>query len=64
MYIGDTEFIHASGRVRINSMDSTRENFIPQYVPRFVRATRVKGVANKLGIERIADNDFYKEILN
>lgn len=64
MYIGDTEFIHASGRVRINSMDSTRENFIPRYVPRFVRAVRVKGVVNTLGMERIADNDFYKEILN
>lgn len=64
MYIGDTEFIHASGRVRINSMDSTRENYIPQYVPRFVRAVRVKGVSNTLGMERIAENDFYKEILN
>ena len=64
MYIGDTEFIHASGRVRINSMDSTRENFIPRYVPRFVRAVRVKGVTNTLGMEPIADNDFYKEILN
>jgi len=64
MYIGDTEFIHASGRVRINSMDSTRENFIPQYVPRFVRAVRVKGVSNSTGLESISDNDFYKEILN
>ena len=64
MYIGDTEFIHASGRVKINSMDSTRENFIPHYVPRFVRAVRVKGVTNTLGMEKIADNELYKEILN
>lgn len=64
MYIGDTEFIHASGRVRINSMDSTRDNFIPEYVPRFVRAVRIKGATDQLGIEKISQNDFYKEILN
>jgi cell wall-associated NlpC family hydrolase len=62
MYIGNTEFIHASGKVRINSMDSTKENFIPEYVPRFVRAIRIDGAIDGKGIERMADNDFYKEI--
>ena len=27
MYIGDTEVIHCSGMVRINSLDSTRTNY-------------------------------------
>ena len=63
MYIGDTEFIHASGKVRINSMDSTRDNFIPEYVTRFVRAVRVIGADGK-GIEQISENAFYKEIIN
>jgi len=63
MYIGDTEFIHASGRVRINSIDSTRENFIPSYVKRFVRAIRVENEIDGVGIEQISKNDFYKEIM-
>ena len=63
MYIGDTEFIHASGKVRINSIDSTRNNFIPDYVPRFVRTVRIKGASDTEGIEQISENDFYKEII-
>lgn len=63
MYIGDTEFIHASGKVRINSIDSTRNNFIPEYMPRFIRAVRIKGASGVKGIEQISDNDFYKEII-
>ncbi|MCK5134663.1 MAG: C40 family peptidase [Bacteroidales bacterium] len=64
MYIGDTEFIHASGKVRINSIDSARNNFLPEYVPRFVRAVRIKGEAGGKGIERISENEFYKEIIS
>ncbi len=64
MYIGDSEFIHASGRVRINSMDSTHENFIPSYVKRFVKATRVQGEIGSDGIEQISENKFYNEIIN
>ena len=64
MYIGDTEFIHASGKVRINSMDSTRDNFIPEYEARFVRAVRIKGMADRKGIEQLSENAFYKEISN
>ena len=64
MYIGNTEFIHASGRVRINSIDSTRGNFIPSYVKRFVRAIRVKNEIDGVGIEQISENEFYKEIIN
>jgi len=63
MYIGDTEFIHASGKVRINSIDSTRDNFIPEYVARFVRAVRVVGAEGK-GIEQLSENAFYKETIN
>ena len=64
IYIGDTEFIHASGKVRINSIDSSRENFIPEYIPRFVRAVRIKGAIDGIGIERLSGNDFYKEIID
>lgn len=64
MYIGDTEFIHASGRVRINSIDSTFENFIPSYVNRFVKAIRVLGEPDNEGLEQIRKNTFYNEIIN
>jgi len=64
MYIGDTEFIHASGKVRINSIDRSRDNFIPGYVPLFVRAVRVTGATNGNGAEPISENDFYKEIMS
>lgn len=64
LYIGDGEFIHASGKVRINSMDSTKNNFLPNYPSIFVRATRVKGDFDDFGIQRISDNDFYKEIID
>jgi cell wall-associated NlpC family hydrolase len=64
MYIGDSEFVHASGKVRINSIDSTRDNFIQEYVPRFVRAVRIKGVTNGKDAEQISENDFYTEIIS
>ena len=64
MYKGDSEFIHASGKVRINSIDSTRNNFIPEYAPRFVRAVRVIGETDKDGFQQITENDFYKQIIN
>jgi gamma-D-glutamyl-L-lysine dipeptidyl-peptidase len=63
MYIGDSEFIHASGKVRINSIDSTRDNAVQGYVPRFVRAVRVKGAINSQGADQISENDLYKEII-
>ena len=64
LYMNDSEFIHASGRVKINSIDSTKSNFITTYPPRFIRATRVKGYFDNFGIQRISDNDFFKQILN
>lgn len=59
MYIGNGEFIHASGKVRINSMDSTQANFIKSYVPRFVRAKRIIGHVDGKGIEYVGENSFY-----
>lgn len=64
MYIGNSEFIHASGRVKINSIDSTSENFIPEYVTRFVCALRIKNNTDGLGLEPIPENEFYKEIIS
>ncbi|MCK4746655.1 MAG: C40 family peptidase, partial [Bacteroidales bacterium] len=65
MYLGGGEFIHAAGyrdRVGINSMDSTRPNFIPDYPERFIRATRIIGEESE-GFQPIAENSFYREII-
>jgi len=60
MYIGNGDFIHASGKVRISSMDSTKANFAAEYALDFVRAVRIIGQENGKTIQRIADNKYYK----
>jgi cell wall-associated NlpC family hydrolase len=62
MYLSGGEFIHASGKVRINSMDSTKPNYIKSYKKRFIRAVRINGYVDGTGIELLRENKFYKEI--
>ncbi len=63
LYTGNGQFIHASGKVRINSMIKTDSNFIESYPPRFVRAVRIENNMDGTGIRRINGNPFYREIL-
>jgi len=66
MYIGEGEYIHSAGyreRVSINSMDSTKNNFIERYPEIFVRAVRILGEEYN-GFRPIAENAFYKEIIS
>ena len=63
MYIGDTEFIHASGKVKVNSMDPDRSNYIPEYKDIFVRAVRIIGEPED-GFTSLSNNRFYKEIIS
>lgn len=41
MWIGNNEFIHAAGKVRISSMDSTAENFDQYNFSRYLRSKRL-----------------------
>jgi len=41
MYIGNSEFIHSSGRVRINSLDKNKDNFSSYRFNGFIRAKRM-----------------------
>ncbi len=41
IYIGDTEFIHASGLVKINSLDPTRENYSEGRLNTFLHVKRI-----------------------
>lgn len=66
IYIGDSEFIHASGfrdRVGVNSMDPERYNYIPEYPEIFLRAQRIIG-EDPNGFESIEENAYYKEIIH
>lgn len=41
MYIGNGEFIHSSGRVKINSLDKDKDNFSSYRFNGFIRAKRI-----------------------
>lgn len=43
MYIGGSEFIHCSGMVRVNSLDSTRVNYKPYYHTNLLYVKRIIG---------------------
>jgi cell wall-associated NlpC family hydrolase len=43
MWIGTTEFIHASGKVRVSSMDSAAPNYDEFEKNRFIRAKHLLG---------------------
>ncbi len=62
IYIGNSEFIHASGRVKVNSMDKSRDNYIEEYPQRFAAAVRIIGNEKNPGIEKIKENKFYQTI--
>ena len=64
LYIGDSRFIHESGKVRINSLDPQSEEYTEYYEKAFVRARRIVGHVEGQGIEWVVDNEFYKQVLS
>ncbi|MFB9861846.1 C40 family peptidase [Rufibacter immobilis] len=50
MWIGNNEFIHSAGRVRINSMDPTAPNHDASELKRFLRAKRVSPQATLIDL--------------
>jgi SH3-like domain-containing protein len=59
MYIGDTEVIHSSGMVRINSLDSTRTNFNSYLKRTIMGARRIIGEESHKGIMSVALHSWY-----
>ncbi|MDP4175240.1 MAG: C40 family peptidase [Bacteroidota bacterium] len=55
MYIGNGEFIHSSGRVRINSLDKTKENFSEYRFNTFLKARRILTSLNKNDVVLLKD---------
>ncbi|WP_321344074.1 C40 family peptidase [uncultured Draconibacterium sp.] len=61
--LGNQEFVHASGKVRINSLDGNSEKYTEHYEKGFVRARRVINNIDGNGIEWVVDNAFFKQVL-
>lgn len=60
IYIGDGDFIHAAGRVRINSFNKAKPYYSEYRDNTFITAKRILTSVGKNGIEKIMDNEFYK----
>jgi hypothetical protein len=59
MYIGSTEFIHSSGLVKINSLDSTRANYSEYLLNILQGARRISSYTEGKGLQRVLDNEWY-----
>lgn len=59
IYIGDGDFIHAAGRVRINSLNPSKSYYSKYRDNSFIRAKRILSSVGKNGIEKIMNNRFY-----
>jgi len=59
IYKGDSEFIHSSGRVMINSLDSTRTNFSSYRKNSLLSARRIIGSVGSSGIVAVKNHDWY-----
>jgi SH3-like domain-containing protein len=59
VYIGDSEFIHSSGRVMISSLDSTRTNYSGYRKHFLLSAKRIIGADDDPGIGHIKSHPWY-----
>lgn len=59
MYIGDDKYIHASGRVKINSLNSEDENYSQYLIDIFVKAKRIIGVSAKNSAIPVPSHSWY-----
>jgi len=64
IYIGNMEYIHESGSVKINSFDPNSPIFSIHRLSQFVRAKRILTSVGSNGIEKISENKFYKGEIN
>ncbi|MFA3781804.1 NlpC/P60 family protein [Melioribacteraceae bacterium 4301-Me] len=60
IYIGNYEYIHASGRVMINSFEKDSANFSSYRLNHFIRAKRIINSLDKNGVITVKNNKFYQ----
>jgi SH3-like domain-containing protein len=59
IYLGNSEYINASGRVMINSLDSTQVSFNRRRTSSLLEAKRISGVVNDMGIVPVIKHPWY-----
>jgi hypothetical protein len=59
IYIGNKEYINSSGRVLINSLDSTQTNYVRYRLSSLLSAKRIIGVENDMGIIPVSKHQWY-----
>lgn len=59
VYKGNSEYINSSGRVQINSLDSTRTNFASFRANSLLSVKRVIGIEDDPGIVKVAAHPWY-----
>jgi cell wall-associated NlpC family hydrolase len=60
IYLGNMRFIHASGDVRMNSLNPADSDFSAFREQSLVRATRIIGVGAQTGVRRLSELSYYK----
>ena len=61
IYIGDSDYIHASGEVRINTFAKDKPNYNAYRDDSFVRAKRILNSIDKNGVISIVKSKYYSE---
>jgi len=59
IYMGDNKIIHATGRVKIESLNPEDPDFAPERLATFVRATRPLETPDQYDIFALGDTDWY-----
>jgi hypothetical protein len=59
IYKGESEFIHAAGRVMVNSLDSVRSNYSSYRKNSLLSARRIIGSQGSEGIVSVKDHNWY-----
>lgn len=62
IYIGEDEFIHSSGKVKINSLNKDKPNYSPYRFNSFLRAKRFLTTAGLSGLRIIKNNPMYFKV--
>ncbi len=60
IYLGDGKIIHASDRVKVESLMRGDPSFVEDRLASFVRCRRIIGQEGKNGVLRVADSPFYR----
>jgi len=55
LYLGQNEFIHSSGRIKINSLDKSKKNFSAYRYDSFIKAKRIITSINKNGVKLLTN---------